>query len=304
MEDAVVIAHLSEGLDPGKGGGEEAAFSLEGLQNEGGHLVGGGALLKDILEALEAGGENFLLRQTVGTTVKVGELGPVNPGGQRPQTGGIGFLGGQGHGEQGAAVESPGEGDEIGPPGVGPGDLDSVLIGFGAGVGEEHFLGRPPHWGQLGQLFRQGHVALVGDDVEHAVKVLFRLGLDRVDDLRVGVADVQHADAADPVQKAVAVQVLQHGALAPGDGHGVDTADGGGHGLGAAVNQGLGLGAGQGVGDDFGQGGTQHGNPILSGSKWCGGFSRGSGKWRKSAPGRGGQSCFEAGAADLPGRSR
>ena len=60
-------------------GGEEAAFSLEGLQNEGGHLVGGGALLKDILEALEAGGKNFLLRQTVGTAVKVGGTGPGKP---------------------------------------------------------------------------------------------------------------------------------------------------------------------------------------------------------------------------------
>ena len=68
---------IRDSLDPGKGGGEEAAFSLKGLQNEGGHLVGGGALLKDILEALEAGGKNFLLRQTVGTAAKVGELGQM-----------------------------------------------------------------------------------------------------------------------------------------------------------------------------------------------------------------------------------
>ncbi|MPN06885.1 hypothetical protein SDC9_154142 [bioreactor metagenome] len=69
----------------------------------------------------------------------------------------------------------------------------------------------------------------------------------------MGVADVQHADAAHPVQKIVAVQILHHGPLAPQDGGGIQGAhrpQGGGV---PPVHQGLGFGSGQGFGDNPGQ---------------------------------------------------
>ena len=98
-----------------------------------------------------------------------------------------------------------GHGDDVGTAGVGTGHLDGVLVGLGAGVGEKDLLAVALHGDDPGQLLSQGHIALVGDDVEHAVEILLGLGLDSLHDLGVGEADVQNADASDPVQETVSV---------------------------------------------------------------------------------------------------
>jgi len=61
----------------------------------------------------------------------------------------------------------------------------------------------------------------VRDDVEDGVEVLGGLFLNGLDNLGVGVADVQHAHAADEVQELVAVQVFEQSAFAALDGNGV-----------------------------------------------------------------------------------
>ena len=150
-------------------------------------------------------------------------------------------------------MEGAGEGDDVGTLGVAAGHLDGVLVGLGAGVGEVGPLLVALDGDDGGQLLGQGHIAFVGDDVEHAVEILFRLGFHGLHDFGMGVADVQHAHAADPVQEAVAVHVLDHGALALGDDHGIDAADGVRDDVGPAFDDGLSLGTGQGFGDDLGQ---------------------------------------------------
>ena len=155
-------------------------------------------------------------------------------------------------------MERAGEHDDIGPAGIGLGHLDGVLIRLRAGVGEKRLLVRSLDGGDLTELFRQGHIALVGDGVEHAVEIVVGLGLDGLHHLGLGVADVQHAHAADPVQELVAVHVLDHGALAPLDDHGIGAADSLGGGSSTALDHSPGLGTRQGLGDDLRQIGSQH----------------------------------------------
>ena len=252
-EDAVVVADLPQGLHPFNGSGDEAALALEGLHHDGGHGVGGGAFLEDVIDAVDVVLDGLCFGHLSGVAVEIGELCTIHALSQGAHVGGIGLLGGHGHGQQGAAMEGAGEGDDVGTLGVAAGHLDGVLVGLGAGVGEVGTLLVALDGDDGGQLLGQGHIAFVGDDVEHAVEILFRLGFHGLHDLGMGVADVQHAHAADPVQEAVAVHVFQHGALALGDDHGIDAADGVRDHVGAAVDDGLCLGTGQGFGDDLGQ---------------------------------------------------
>ena len=66
----------------------------------------------------------------------------------------------------------------------------------------------------------------MGDDVGHGVEILPGLVLDGLDDFRLGIADVQDADAADPVEEIVAVYIFKHGAFAALDDRWIDSADG------------------------------------------------------------------------------
>ena len=258
----MVVTDLAQALHELDGRRDETALALQRLQDDGRHGIGGAGLLEQVLYA----GQGVLDDLCFGAlaAVQVGEVGAEDAVHQRAHAGGVGLLGGHGHGQHGAAVEGTGEDDDVGAAGVSLGDLDGVLVGLGTGVGEEDLLALALHGDDLGQLLGQRHVPLVGDDVEHAVEVLVGLGLDGLDDLRVGEADVQHAHAADPVHEDVAVHVLDHGALACFNGDGVSTADGAGDGSGAAVDDLLGLGAGQGTGDDLRKSSAQHKNQFLS----------------------------------------
>ena len=92
-------------------------------------------------------------------------------------------------------------------PGVGPRELDGVLDRLGARV-EEGGLG-PGDRGQLGEPLGELDVDLVGDDREVGVREAGHLVLRRCDHLRVGVADVEAADAAGEVEVRVVVDVGQ-----------------------------------------------------------------------------------------------
>ena len=98
--------------------------------------------------------------------------------------------------------------------GVGFGDFDGVLVAFGAGVREIRLLVFAATRNRLVQAFRQLYIAFMADDVENRVEVLGRLVLHGLDELRTGVADVEHTDAADPVEELVAVDIFEHGAFA------------------------------------------------------------------------------------------
>jgi hypothetical protein len=106
----------------------------------------------------------------------------------------------------GAAVERVRERHDALATGGDAGDLDGVLDRLGAGVDEEHALGRRPGRDR-GEPLGHGHVALVHADGEAQVLELRRLPLHGLDHARVRVADVHHGDADGPVEVARAVGV-------------------------------------------------------------------------------------------------
>ena len=112
----------------------------------------------------------------------------------------------QGQRAHGAAVEAALEGDDPGPMGVVPGQLDGALDGLGAGVGEEDprlLLERCDRGQALHELQVARLVEVGGGNVDQAI----RLVLDGLHHLRVGVAGGADRDAGGEVEEAVAVDV-------------------------------------------------------------------------------------------------
>ena len=98
------------------------------------------------------------------------------------------------------------EADHRLPPGVGARELDGVLDRLGAGV-EERGLGRARERRQGEQALGESRVHLVGHDGEVGMREALELLLRGSDDVRMGVADVQAADAAGEVDEHVVVDV-------------------------------------------------------------------------------------------------
>ena len=179
-------------------------------------------------------------------------------------------LGGERHGEVGAAVESVLEAENRLSPGEVARHLHRVLDRLGAAVDEEGALlvGAGRHavepFGELDVGLVRGHREThVGEPVE--------LLADRLDHAGVPVTGVDHADAAAEVDEAVAVGVGQDGSLGVDDGdrrHGWDAS---GDRLRAASQEGAAVGAGDlGVQmDDAGHDGPRRGSAWDASSRAC-----------------------------------
>ena len=142
-------------------------------------------------------------------------------------------------------MERAGEYDDVRALRERLGDLDRVLIRLGAAVREIRALLRAAHGCDLAELLREAHIALVRHDVEHAVEIFIRLLLDGRDDLGMAVPDVEDADAADPVEEMVAVEILDDRALRALHHDGVAAVDRARHDGLAAGNHGSGLRSGE-----------------------------------------------------------
>ena len=142
------------------------------------------------------------------------------------------------------------------------GDLHRVLVRLRAAVREVGALLSAAYGRDLAELLREAHVAFVRHDVEHAVEIFLRLVFDRRDDFRVAVADVEHADAADPVEEAVAVEVFDDGALGALHHDGIAAVDRARHDRLAAGDDRSGLRTGE-LRVDFGQCISEHGRFLL-----------------------------------------
>ena len=131
--------------------------------------------------------ERLLARRAA---VVVRERRPVHLRGERAHSGLVRVhLRRHRHREQRPAVEAALERDHGRPPRREPRDLDGVLDRLGARV-EERCARRACERRQLAEALGELDVAVVRDDREIGVEESGSLLLDRLDDLRVAVADV------------------------------------------------------------------------------------------------------------------
>ena len=114
--------------------------------------------------------------------------------------------------EERAAVKSAFETDDRRPARVLARQLDGVLHGFRAAVGEDRLLRERARRDLVEQL-REPHVRLVGGDERAGMDGLPRLIFDRFHDGRRRMADGQHPEPAREIDERVAVDVEDQPAL-------------------------------------------------------------------------------------------
>ncbi len=199
-DDAVLVADPPDPREELPRRDDEAALPLHGLDHDGGDALGGDLCHEGPLERGEGLGGR-------GPAVVVGEGDAVHLGRERAEPRLVRVrLRRHGHREERAAVEGSLERDHRRAAGVRARELDRVLDRLRARV-EERRLRRAPERRDLDQPLGQLDVDLVRDDREVGVGEARRLLLHRLDDSRMGVADVQAADAAGEVDEGVAVDV-------------------------------------------------------------------------------------------------
>ena len=143
----------------------------------------------------------------------IGERNAIDVAGERLKARFVGMrFAGERHGEKRAAVECVFETDDRGTLCVGARDLDGIFDGFGAGIEKNGFL-RELAGGERVQFFSDGDVAFVRRDRETEMQMFFELRLNRGDDTRRAVANVEAADAAGKIDVPVAVDVFDGGAI-------------------------------------------------------------------------------------------
>ena len=192
-QEVVLLAERSDAFDELGRGGDDAALGLDGLEHDGDGLIREGGL---------DGGEVVVIGIGKADGHRVEALLDLLLGG------------GRAHG-QGPAVEALIEGDHFVAAAVGrapeAGDLDHILVGLGAGVGEEGAVAAR----ELGEALGQEHH--IGVVVEiRAVDQVARLGLDGLDHLGVAVAAREGGNAGGEVDILHVVDVHH---LAAGAGH-------------------------------------------------------------------------------------
>ena len=206
-DDAVVVADPADALEELRRSDHEPALALDGLDDDRGD-----ALRRDLRhERPLEGGERVACTRPA---VILCERHAIDVRGERPEAGLVRMrLRGQRERQQRAAVEPAFESDHRGTLRERARELDGVLDRFGAGV-EKRSLDRAGDRRRGDEALRQRDVELVRDDREVRMEELRGLLLDRLDHARVGVADVQAADAAREVDEGVAVDVGERCPLA------------------------------------------------------------------------------------------
>ena len=196
---------------------EGQSITLERFDDDGCDVFCRRGIHEDFLQGIHVKFQGFVIAQACRFAVEIRKFSTVYAVRERPHAAGVGFLSRHGHGHERAPVEGTGEDDDIRPFRISFGDFDGVFVGFGAAVDEEGPFLFTSDRGDGIELFRQGDIAFVGDDIGHGVEIVTGLVLDGLDDFRLGIADVQDADAADPVEEIVAVHVFEHSAFASFD---------------------------------------------------------------------------------------
>ena len=184
------------------GGDDEATFALDGFDKDCGDVFGANLLFDHVNDL----GGGFLATQ-IAIAVGVAHGGAVDLGGEGAEALLVGGgLGGEGHGEVGAAVVGVVEDDDGVAAGGCAGDFDGVFYGFGAGV-EEYGALVEVAGSELVEFFGDGYVAFVGCDHEAGVGEVGGCFTYGVYDFGGGGADGGDGDAGAEVGEGVAVDI-------------------------------------------------------------------------------------------------
>ncbi len=234
------LAHAASAGQEALGRDDEAALALDGFDDDRGNLLAADLLLDHGDGALGGLGTGDL---RVFLAERVAHRHAVDLGRERAEVGLVRHgLGGQRHGQVGAAVVGVVEGNDGVPAGGEPGHLDGVFDSLGAGV-EQHGALLVVARGEAVQLLGDGHIAFVGRDHEAGVGEVLHGFLHSTDDGGVRGADARHGDAGAEVDEGVAVDVVDDAAVGVGDEDRNARRNARGDDRFAALGQGDGLGA-------------------------------------------------------------
>ena len=151
-EDAVTVADLTQFLHEDGGRDDVAALALDGLDEDGGNLLGGEDGFEELFfnVAGAAEGEGVFKLLLAGANLRAAGaaavgVGVADVGDAGDQRGEAALLLGLGAGKRerahGAAVEAAEEGDDVLASGVIAGDLEGALDGLGTGVAVVELVG-------------------------------------------------------------------------------------------------------------------------------------------------------------------
>ncbi|CAH0327772.1 hypothetical protein SRABI128_06447 [Microbacterium sp. Bi128] len=238
--DALVLGPVRQRGQEPVGGDNEAALALDRFDDDRGNLLAANLLLDHGDGALGSLGTGDL---RVFLAERVAHRHAVDLGRERAEVGLVRHgLGGQRHGQVGAAVVGVVERDDGVPAGGQAGHLDGVFDRLGAGV-EQHRALFVVARGEAVQLLGNGDIALVRRDHEAGVGEVLHGFLHGADDGGVRGADARHGDAGAEVNEGVAVDVVDDAAVGVGHEDRDAGRDASGDDRLAAFGQGDGLGA-------------------------------------------------------------
>jgi len=220
-QNPVLVADFTHGLHPLDGCRNKTSFTLNRFDYDGGDIFCRRRFLKDGLETPDIVLYGFFVRHPGRFAIQIGKFCAVDAVRERTEAVGIRFLGSHRHCQGSASVKRAGKHDDIRTPCSGLCNLHGVFIRFGAAVCE-HCLPRfSAGRNNFVQLFGKRHISFMRDNMLHAVEKSSRLFLHGPDDFRLAVADIEHSDSPDPVQKPVPIDIFKHGAFSALDHAGV-----------------------------------------------------------------------------------
>ncbi len=216
-QDPVAVAHVADRLEVAVRGRNDAVRPRHRLHEHRGDGLRP-LVLEDLLEVRRARADGTGVRMPRGAAigVRVEHADDArHPGLVRPPAR---IAGERDPAERGAVVR-PIARDDLVPPGVHAGELDRVLVGLGAGVREERH--REVAGRDLGQQPPEPRAGLVRHRRPDRAELVGLL-LDRGDDLRMLVPDVDVDELGREVEVALAIVVPEVAPLRPGDRDGID----------------------------------------------------------------------------------
>ena len=205
--DGVRGAQLADAAQEARRHREESRFALHRLDDHRRHRRRIHLRDERVFELANAEVDVVVGRQTRRRPVHVRNRQTDDFGGERTKSAlEQSVLAREAQGEQRAAVIAALETDNRRPAGVFPRQLDGVLNGFGAAVGQDGLLAERSGR-RLVQDLRQAHVRLVGRHQRTGMDVFRSLRLNGPHNRRRRVPNRQHADPAGEVDQRIAVGV-------------------------------------------------------------------------------------------------